>query len=79
MTDEVRQEQRKVMGASIRELRCAQGWTQEQLAKIAGITTANVRSVEAGRYAVNLDVLNKIAEALNAEIRIVEVKPVDKK
>lgn len=73
MADEILNEKRKAMGARIRELRCAQGWTQEQLAKIAGITTANVRSVEAGRYAVNLDVLNKIAGALSAEIRIVEV------
>lgn len=73
MADEIMNEKRKAMGESIRELRCAQGWTQEQLAKIAGITTANVRSVEAGRYAVNLDVLNKIAGALSAEIRIVEV------
>ena len=53
-------------------MRTAKGWEQEQLAQIAGITTANVRSVEAGKYAVNIDVLNKIAGALNAELRIVE-------
>ena len=65
-------DQRKAMGESIRAMRTAQGWTQEQLALIAGITTANVRSIEAGRYAVNLDVLNKIAEALSAELKFVE-------
>lgn len=73
MVDEIWIEKRKAMGESIRELRVAQGWTQEQLAEIAGITTANVRRIEAGRYAVPLDVLNKIAGALNAELRIVEV------
>ena len=53
--------------------RCAaQGWEQEQLAQIAGITAANVRSIEAGKYAVNIDVLNKIAGALNAELRLIE-------
>lgn len=65
-------DKRKSMGESIRKLRTAQGWEQEQLAQIAGITTANVRSVEAGKYAVNIDVLNKIAGALGAELRMVK-------
>lgn len=73
MVDEIWKEKRKEMGENIRELRCAQGWTQEQLADIAGITAANVRSIEAGKYATSLDVLNKISRALNAELRIVEV------
>ena len=72
MADEILNEKRKAMGESIRELRIAQGWTQEQLAQIAGITAANVRSIEAGKYAVNIDVLNKIAVALNAELRLIE-------
>lgn len=65
-------DKRKAMGESIRAMRNAQGWTQEHLAQIAGITTANVRSVEAGKYAVNIDVLTKIAEALSAELQIIE-------
>lgn len=72
MADEILNEKRKAMGESIRELRIAQGWTQEQLAEIAGITAANVRRIEAGKYAVNIDVLNKIAIALNAELRLIE-------
>ena len=40
--------------------------------QIADITAANVRSVEAGKYAVNIDVLNKIAMALGAELRMIE-------
>lgn len=72
MADEILNEKRKAMGESIRELRIAQGWTQEQLADIAGITAANVRRIEAGKYAVNIDVLNKIAIALNAELRLIE-------
>lgn len=73
MADEILNEKRKVMGESIRELRTAQGWTQEQLAEIAGITPANLGRIEAGKYAVSLDILNKIAGALNAELQIVEV------
>ena len=70
--DKIIYDKRKAMGDSIRSMRTAQGWEQEQLARIAGITTANVRSVEAGKYAVNIDVLNKIAGALNAELRMIE-------
>ena len=70
--DKIIYDKRKVMGERIRAMRTAQGWDQEQLAQIAGITTANVRSVEAGKYAVNIDVLNKIAGALGAELRMVE-------
>lgn len=70
--DQIIYDKRKVMGENIRRLRTAQGWKQEQIAQIAGITTANVRSVEAGKYAVNFDVLNKIAGALGAELRMIE-------
>ena len=70
--DQIIYDKRKAMGESIRKMRSAQGWEQEQLAQIAGITTANVRSVEAGKYAVNIDVLNKIAGALGAEMKMVE-------
>ncbi len=70
--DQIIYDKRKAMGESIRAMRTAQGWEQEQLAQIAGITAANVRSVEAGKYAVNIDVLNKIAGALGAELRMIE-------
>lgn len=70
--DKIIYDKRKGMGESIRAMRTAQGWEQEQLAQIAGITAANVRSVEAGKYAFNIDVLNKIVGALGAELRMVE-------
>ena len=70
--DQIIYDKRKSMGESISAMRTAQGWKQEQLAQIAGITAANVRSIEAGKYAVNIDVLNKIAGALGAELRMIE-------
>lgn len=73
MEKEILNEKRKAMGERIRELRTAQGWTQEQIAQIAGITTSNLMRIEAGRYAVSLDILNKIAGALSAELRMIEV------
>ena len=72
MADETLNEKRKAMGESIRAMRTAQGWTQEQLAEIAGITSSNLGRIEAGRYAVSLDILNKIAGALGAELRMIE-------
>ena len=70
--DQIIYDKRKAMGESIRAMRTAQGWEQERLAQIAGITAANVRSIEAGKYAVNIDVLNNIAVALGAELRLIE-------
>ena len=70
--DQIIYDKRKAMGDSIRKMRTAHGWKQEQLAQITGITDANVRSIEAGKYAVNIDVLNKIAVALGAELRMIE-------
>lgn len=72
MTDETLNDKRKAMGESIRAMRTAQGWAQEQLAKIAGITASNLGRIEAGKYAVSLDILNKIAEALGAELQMIE-------
>ena len=70
--DKIIYDKRKAMGESIRAMRTALGWDQEQLAQIAGISISNTRSVEAGKYAVNIDVLNKIAGARGAELRMVE-------
>jgi len=61
---------REEMGRDIRDLRQQQGMTQGQLAQMAGITQANVANIEAGKYSVGLDVLNKIAFALGVTIFI---------
>lgn len=61
---------RQNMGNTIAHIRKRQGITQEQLAKQAGITLANVRNIEAGKYNVNIDVLSKIATALGDELVI---------
>lgn len=58
------------IGLRIRELRTAQHLSQEDLAQMAGITRANLSNIEAGKYSAGLDILNKIATALGAEINI---------
>lgn len=62
---------RLVIGARIKELRTTQNLTQQQLADLAGVTKANICNIERGAYSVGLDVLNKIATALGAEIQLV--------
>lgn len=58
------------IGARIKELRTEQKLTQDELAKKAGITRANLSNIEAGKYSAGIDTLNKITKALGAEIEI---------
>lgn len=62
--------QRERMGQSIRDLRTQRGLTQVQLAQLAGITQSNLARIEAGRYAVGLDILNKIANAMGVAVEL---------
>lgn len=62
---------RLIIGDRIRQLRTAQNLTQQQLADLAGVTKANICNIERGAYSVGLDVLNKIATALHAEIQLI--------
>lgn len=59
------------VGNRIKDLRTAKKLTQQQLADLAGITKANICNIEAGKYSVGLDVLNKIATALGVTIKLV--------
>lgn len=49
----------------IREARESRGWTQNQLAKRAGVTRATVSRIETGKVtSLDLDVFEKLANAL---------------
>lgn len=52
------------VGNKIAELRKQKGMSQRDLAEAAGITPANVANIENGKYSVGIDVLAKIAGAL---------------
>jgi putative transcriptional regulator len=39
----------------VRELRAAQGWTQEQLAAAAGVSRQSINSIERNRYVPSLE------------------------
>lgn len=65
-------EERLRIGARIKELRQKQSVDAKTLAIRAGIDASNLSRIEQGHYSVGLDILTKIANALNASVEIVE-------
>lgn len=61
---------REDIGSQIQTMRVQLGMTKEELARMCGITPLNVNKIESGVYNVPIDVVGKIAEALNAEITL---------
>lgn len=58
------------IGNRIKNLRITKGWNQNDLASKSGLSQQTISKVEKGIFAPTLDILNKIADALNAEITI---------
>ena len=72
MTDEKKQKVRERIGIRIMLLRKQAGLTQEQLAEKAGLQRTHVLRIEAGKYAVKIDTIEAIAEALGMTIDIID-------
>lgn len=51
-------------GRKVRQLRLANGWTQEELAEHTGLHPTYIGSVERGKRNIGLDNILKIARAL---------------
>ena len=62
------------LGRAVRELREQWGWSQAELAGLAGMTQSAVARFEAGGTTPTLPVLERLASALDAEL-IVRVTP----
>ncbi|BEM96347.1 helix-turn-helix domain-containing protein [Serratia ureilytica] len=58
----------------IRPLRLEKGWSQEQLATIAGLSTRTVQRIENGEQA-SLETLTAIAAALGVQVRDLNAPP----
>lgn len=58
---------REVLALNLRRLRHARGLSQEQLADLAGVDRTYVSSLERSKYAVGLDVLDRLACVLEVE------------
>ena len=74
MTDVEKQQTRDRIGARIVMLRKQAGMTQEELANRAGLQRTHVGRIEAGRYAVTLETVQAIAQALGMTVDIVVPK-----
>ena len=65
------EEERQRIGIDIATLRTQKGMTQQQVADKAELQRNHVSRIEQGRYSVGFDTLQSIADALDADIRIV--------
>ncbi len=57
-----------VIGANIRRLRRARGWTQDDLANRVGRARANISRTETGAFALNAPGMLAFAEALEVDV-----------
>ena len=72
MTEEQKQQTRDRIGQRIATLRKLAGMSQEQLSERAGLQRTHVSRIEAGKYAVTLETIEAIAEALGMTVDIVD-------
>ncbi|MBA1373661.1 helix-turn-helix domain-containing protein [Sphingomonas ursincola] len=56
---------RQILADNLRQARCAAGLSQEELADAAGIDRTYVSALERCRYAASVDVIERLADALN--------------
>jgi transcriptional regulator with XRE-family HTH domain len=89
MTDEQKQATRDRIGLRIAALRKTFLWpdstreklhigmSQEQLADRAGLQRTHISRIEAGKYAVTLETIQAIAEALGMTVDIVDERLAD--
>ncbi len=67
-------EERKRIGARIKELRKKNNVDAKTLALRVGIDPSNLSRIEQGHYSVGFDILSKIANFLGARVDIVEME-----
>ena len=58
---------KKLLGKRIKELRKARHITQEQLAEMLGIGTANISYIENGKFAPSMENFEKLVEIFEVE------------
>ncbi len=66
-----REEERKRIGAKIKQIREQKGIEAKHLASLANIDAANLSRIEQGRYSIGLDILSRIGTALGVKVDLV--------
>lgn len=64
--------ERERIGALLAKKRNEAGLSVRALADLSGISYQNITKIENGKYNVSIDILSKIAGALNCQIEIVK-------
>lgn len=59
---------REILAANLRSMRRRQGLSQEELAHRAAIDRTYVSALERGVYAATIDVIERLARALDVEV-----------
>lgn len=68
MTEKQLHDNRVHLGKRIAEIRNERGLSQQQVADASGIKRPHVARVEGGKFNVGIDILAKIASALQCDI-----------
>ena len=68
------EQERQRIGQDIAQLRTQRGMTQGDVAGRADLLRQHISRIEQGKYSVGFDTLQAIADALDADIRIVPRK-----
>lgn len=63
---------REYIGKRIAELRKERELSQVDLALRAGLDKGHIARIELGRYSVGIDTLQKIADALDVKLELIE-------
>ena len=71
-TDQYIQEQRELIGRSIRAFREKKGYSQDELSEIMEIHRSTISKVETGKFAITIDYLVKFAWYLDFNISVLE-------
>lgn len=67
---------RERIGGLLASIRESSNKTQQDISDATGLDRANISKIEKGKYNVGLDILSKIADALNCEVTITKKKRV---
>lgn len=59
------------IGSSVKQLRQSHGWTLEEAAAIAGITTKKLAAIERGTFYHNTATLSRLLERLGGRLAVI--------
>ena len=77
MTEEQKQQTRERIGQRVKALRLLADLSQDELAQRAGLQRTHIGRIEGGKYAVNIETLQAIAEALCMTVDLIDPKLAD--